>query len=175
MTFEFNLKGNGRGAIAALAAATLLSSGATVNAAPKGNPSLAGTWTLVAADKESPDGARSHDQYGEHPKGRLIIDAKGRYSVEIFRPELPNFAANESEPTPGEYRDAMEAASVHYGQITIDWANHTLRMAIDEALYPNLRGAVQLRPFEYDGKVLSYRLPRNAEGIVRISVWRREK
>ena len=31
--FEFNLKGNGRGAIAALAAATLLGSGATVNAA----------------------------------------------------------------------------------------------------------------------------------------------
>jgi hypothetical protein len=175
MTFEFNLKGNGRVAIATLAAATLLSSGATVNAAPKANPSLAGTWSLVAADKETPDGTRSHDQYGEHPKGRMTIDAKGRYSVEIFRPELANFAANESEPTPVEYRDAMEAASVHYGQITIDWANHILRMSIEEALYPNLRGAVQLRPFEYDGQVLSYRLPRNAEGIVRISVWQRER
>ena len=175
MTLEFNLKGNGRGAIAALAMTILLAPCATANAQPHGNPSFAGTWTLVAADKELPDGTRTHDQYGEHPKGRLIIDAKGRYSVEIFRPELPNFDANEAEPTPAEYRDAMEAASVHYGQITVDWANHTLRMAIDEALYPNLRGSVQMRPFEYDGQVLSYRIPRNAEGVVRISVWRREK
>jgi hypothetical protein len=172
---EFNLEGHRRAAIAALTMAILLSPCATVNAQSHGNPSLAGTWTLVAADKELPDGTRVHDQYGEHPKGRLTIDAKGRYSVEIFRPDLPNFDANEAEPTSAEYRDAMEAASVHYGQITVDWTNHTLRVAIDGALFPNLRGSVQMRPFEYDGKILSYRIPRNAEGIVRLSVWRREK
>jgi hypothetical protein len=174
VTFEFNLKGNGRGAIAALAMTILLSSCATMNAEPNGNPSFAGTWTLVAADKELPDGTRVHE-YGEHPKGRMMIDGKGRYSIQIFQPELPNFAANESEPTPGEYRDAMEAASTHYGEITVDWANHMLRLKYDEALWPNLRGSVQVRPFQFDGEVLSYRIPPNPEGVVRISVWRREK
>jgi hypothetical protein len=172
MAFEFNLKGNGRGAIAALAMTILLSSCATMNAQPNGNPSFAGTWTLVAADKEFPDGTRTHE-YGEHPKGRMMIDEKGRYSIQIFQPELPNFAANESEPTPEEYREAMEAASTHYGEITVDWANHTLRMAIDESLYPNLRGSVQVRPFQFDGEVLSYRIPPGPQRIVRISVWRR--
>jgi hypothetical protein len=174
MTFEFNLKGNGRGAVAALAMTILLSSCAAMNTAPNGNPSLAGTWTLVAADKEFPDGTRVHE-YGEHPKGRMMIDEKGGYSIQIFQPELPNFAANESEPTPAEYRDAMEAASTHYGEITVDWANHILRMAIDESLWPNLRGSVQVRPFEFDREVLSYRIPPGPERIVRISVWRREK
>ena len=172
MEFQLNLNGNGRGAIAALAMTLLLSSCATTQ--PNGSPSLAGTWTLVAADKEFPDGKRVHE-YGEHPKGRMMIDDKGRYSIQIYQPELPNFAANESEPTPKEYHDALEAASTHFGQITVDWTNHVLRMAIDGALYPNLRGSVQARPFQFDGKVLSYRIPPTPEKVVRISVWRREK
>lgn len=172
--YGITFKDRYHGATAAIAAAMLLGSGTTVNARPPKHHSLAGTWTLVAADKELPDGTRVRDQYGDHPKGRLMIDAKGRYSVEIYRPELQNFDANETEPTPAEYRDAMEAASVHFGAITVDWTKHVLRMAVDGALFPNLRGAVQLRPFDYDGQVLSYRLPRNAEGIVRISVWRRD-
>ena len=174
MTFKFNLNGNRRGTIAALAMIILLGLLATMNAQPNRNPSLVGTWTLVAADKEFPDGRRSHE-YGEHPKGRMMIDEKGRYSIQIFQPELPDFAANESEPTPKEYRDAMEAASTHYGQITVDWANHVLHIAIDEALYPNLRGSAQMRSFQFDGEVLSYRIPPSPEGIVRFSVWRREK
>jgi enamine deaminase RidA (YjgF/YER057c/UK114 family) len=39
MTFNLNLEGNGRGAIAALAMTILLSSCATMNAEPNGNPS----------------------------------------------------------------------------------------------------------------------------------------
>ena len=172
MEFQLNLNGNGRGTIAALAMTLLLSSCATTQ--PNGSPSLAGTWTLVAADKEFPDGKRVHE-YGEHPKGRMIIDEKGRYSIQIFQPELPNFPVNESEPTPAEYRDAMEAASTHYGEITVDWTNHILRMAIDASLWPNLRGSVQVRPFEFDREVLSYRIPPGPERIVRITEWRREK
>jgi Lipocalin-like domain len=173
MQYGINLKVSKRAAFAVLAGALLLSLGAAVNADANGNPSFAGTWTLVAADRESADGKRSHE-YGEHPKGRLMIDEKGRYSIQIFSPDLANFAADESEPTPKEYRDAMEAASTHFGQMTVDWANHTLRMAIDGSLYPNLRGSVQIRPFQFDGKVLSYRIPPTPEKIVRISVWRRD-
>jgi len=174
VTFKFKLKGNGCGAIAVLGMTILLSSCATMNAASNANPSFAGTWTLVAADKELPDGTRVHD-YGEHPKGRMMIDAKGRYSIQIYRSERANFAANESEPTLEEYREAMESASTHFGQITVDWANHILRLKYEEALYPSLRGSAQARPFQFDGEVLSYRIPPNSEGIVRISVWRRER
>src|SRR5256885_1799008 len=129
MTFESNLRDSLRGAIAALVMIILLSLSATVKAEPRGNPSLAGTWTLVAADVEKSDGTRTHE-YGEHPKGQMMIDEKGRYSIQIYDPGLANFAAKESEPTPKEYHDALEAASTHFGQMTIDWTKHILRIAI---------------------------------------------
>jgi hypothetical protein len=176
MTFKCNLQVRRRGAIAALAMTMLLSSCTPANAEPQAHPSFAGTWTLVAADQENPDGTRVHD-FGDHPKGRMMIDEKGRYSIQIFRPERPNFAANESEPTPAEYREAMDGASTNYGEITVDWANHILRTTFDEALNPNLRGTVQMRPFQFNGatEVLSYRIPRQEAGVILISEWRREK
>ncbi|HEY9429280.1 MAG TPA: lipocalin-like domain-containing protein, partial [Gemmatimonadaceae bacterium] len=53
---------------------------------------LAGTWTLVAADLLHPDGSRTRD-YGAAPKGRLIVDAGGHYSLQIFKSERPRFAS----------------------------------------------------------------------------------
>lgn len=52
MTDRITLKAGTRRTIAALAGAMLLSSGVAVSAAPQKNASLAGTWTLVAADRE---------------------------------------------------------------------------------------------------------------------------
>ena len=174
MVFEFSLIRNRCGSIAVVATTALLSASATVNAETQKDPSFAGTWTLVAADVEKSDGTRVHE-YGEHPKGQMMVDEKGRYSIQIYDPGLANFAAKESEPTPKEYHDALEAASTHFGKISVDWAKHVLRIAIDGALYPNLRGSTQMRSFEFDGDVLTYRIPRTPEGIVRISAWRREK
>jgi enamine deaminase RidA (YjgF/YER057c/UK114 family) len=48
MTFKLNLKGDGRGAIAALAMTILLSSCATMNAEPNGNPSSAQETRRIA-------------------------------------------------------------------------------------------------------------------------------
>jgi Lipocalin-like domain len=43
--------------------------------------SLAGTWTLVAADVLHADGTRGRD-YGAAPKGLLLNDAQGHYSLQ---------------------------------------------------------------------------------------------
>src|SRR6185437_15902336 len=56
-----------------------------------GDVSLAGTWTLVTADVMHPDGSRSHD-YGDAPKGLLMVDREGRYSLQIFRSDRVPFA-----------------------------------------------------------------------------------
>jgi hypothetical protein len=173
MMFGFIPRRHARTAIGPLTLGILLSGSAAANAKPQGHPSLAGVWTLVAADTQSPDGKRS-PEYGEHPKGRLMIDSEGRYSLQIYDPRLANFAADEEQPSPREYHDAMEAASTHYGTVSADWAKHLLRFSVDGALYPNLRGSVQLRPFKFDGKVLSYRIPPTPQGVVRISEWRRD-
>ena len=144
-------------------------------AAPKraAAPSLAGTWTLVAADVEHPDGSRSHD-YGDNPKGLMMIDAQGRYSVQIYKAERPRFSGPEKQnATPAELAAAVMGSSCHFGTIEVDAVNQTLTYHMDGAAFPNLEGTQQVRRFELHGDELSYRVPPRADGSVPISVWRR--
>ena len=81
---------------------------------------LQGTWTLVAADKVLPDGRTTRD-YGDHPKGRLVVDAKGRYSLQIFKSERARFASdNKADGDVDEFRSAVMGSSTHYGTVAIN-------------------------------------------------------
>lgn len=72
---------------------------------------LAGTWTLVAADKELSDGTRARD-YGTAPTGMLMIDAECRYSLQIsstnVRPSRQ--ATRRRAPTPSFERPCWAQA-----------------------------------------------------------------
>ena len=136
--------------------------------------SLAGTWRLEVADRLLPDGTRVPD-YGAHPDGRLIIDHRGRYALEIFKAERPDFASGEkARGTDAELRAAALGTSCHHGTVQVDWAARTLTFAIEDASFPNWRGQKQVRPFELQGDVLSYRVPPRPDGSIAVSVWRRE-
>lgn len=134
---------------------------------------LAGTWTLVAADAIRPDGTRIRD-YGEAPKGMLLVDAAGRYSLQIFKAERPRFAsANKGTATPAEYASAVMGSSTHFGEITVDPAGSTLTFAIAASSFPNWEGTKQTRGYELQDGVLSYRVPPRADGNVPVSVWKK--
>jgi hypothetical protein len=138
-------------------------------------PSLAGTWTLVAADELRADGTRA-PSYGAEPRGTLIIDDDGRYSLQIFRRERPRFASgNKAIGTADEYRAAVLGTSAHIGHCAIDPVAHTLNFQIDRASYPNWDGTEQRRQFTLVGDELSYQVPASAanNGTTPISVWRR--
>ncbi|MFC5437826.1 lipocalin-like domain-containing protein [Rhodanobacter umsongensis] len=136
---------------------------------------LAGTWTLEAADALHPDGSRTRD-YGEAPKGLLMIDRRGHYSLQIFRADRPRFAAGaKAAGSPDEYRGAVMGASTHFGTIDLDARRHLLVFHIDGASFPNWEGQQQSRSFELHGDVLSYRVPPRQDGNVPISVWRRSE
>lgn len=135
---------------------------------------LAGTWTLTAADRITPAGAREHD-YGASPKGRLIIDDQGRYSLQIFRSERAAFASGDKKRgTPEEYAEAALGSSTHYGVIAIDEAAHQLLFRIEGASFKNWEGTTQRRAYALEGDALSYRVPAAPDGNVPISEWRRE-
>lgn len=68
MPYEIDLKGHARGIGALLAGALLLGSATAIAASPQKSPSLAGTWTLVAADKELAYGSRVRDQLATIPR-----------------------------------------------------------------------------------------------------------
>ncbi len=159
-----------RRSLAALASALLL---VTTPALAKDMTPLTGTWTLVAADLIKPDGTRMHD-YGDNPKGQLIIDTHGHYSVQIYASERPRFASNDKATgTPEEFKAAVLGSSVHFGTIKIDEAAHVLTLHLEHSIYPNQEGTQQERVYELNGDELSYRIQPRPDGSIPISVWRR--
>lgn len=142
-----------------------------VPAAQANVPDLAGSWTLVAADVQRPDGSIERD-YGAAPKGRLSIDAKGRYALQIFKAERPRFAsANKATGTADEFRAAVLGSSTHFGTISME--DGQLVFHIEGSSFPNWEGTVQRRSFELRGGELRYRVPARPDGGIPISVWRR--
>ena len=163
----------GRRTLLVLAAAVSVGATARKATSRPAAPSLAGTWTLVAADRRLPDGSVTRD-YGAAPQGRLMIDDAGRYALQIFRAERPNFAAaDKAGGTDAEIRAAVIGSSTHFGSLTVDWAARTLRFAIEDSSFPNWRGQAQVRSFTLNDDVLTWEVPPRPDGAVPISVWRR--
>jgi hypothetical protein len=78
---------------------------------PSAATPLAGTWELVAANDRHPDGTEV-PAYGDHPRGILIVDPDGRYSLQIFRADRVPFASKvKSAGTPDEYRATVLGGS----------------------------------------------------------------
>lgn len=147
--------------------------GAPVRARGQTASPIAGTWTLVAADVLHPDGTRTPD-YGAAPKGLLIVDATGRYSLQIFKSERPRFASGDKVTgTAAELKDAVMGSSTHFGTISVDTAMHELTVNIEGASFPNQEGTQQKRRYLLEGDELSYRVPPRADGNTPVTVWRR--
>lgn len=137
--------------------------------------SLAGTWTLVAADVVHADGTRARD-YGADPRGLLMIDALGHYSLQIFKTERPRFASGEKlTGTTAEFEAAVLGSSTHFGTVNVDPVSSTLTFQIENASFPNWGGVQQKRHYELTGDELSYRVPARPDGNTPISIWRRLK
>jgi len=140
---------------------------------PLQDSSLQGTWVLVAADKILPSGERTQD-YGKSPKGRLTIDAQGRYSLQIFKSERLAFASGEkAHGTAAEYESAALGCSTHFGTIIADAERHILTFKIEGASFPNWEGTTQKREYTLKDGVLTYRVPPRADGSIPISVWKK--
>ena len=146
----------------------------TAGAAQAADSPLAGTWTLTAADRITPAGVREHD-YGAAPKGRLIVDAAGRYSLQIYKAERTGFASGDKKKgTPDEYAAAILGLSTHTGRITVDPAAHNLKFEIENAAYLNWEHTTQVREYTLTGDELFYQVPATAgAGTAAASLWRR--
>ncbi len=137
--------------------------------------SLEGTWVMDSAFEVHADGSRRRG-YGEHPNGLLIVDATGRYSLQIYKPGRLVFASGDkAQGSTDEYLDAVLGSSTHFGTVAVDPASHQLRFTIQGASFPNWEGRTQVRDYTYQDGLLSYAVPASAStsGVVAHSLWRR--
>ena len=133
-------------------------------------PGLQGTWQLAGAYREHPDGSRS-DDYGARPRGILVMQADGRYALQIYHAERPAFEGDYRAGPAPEYKRLLLSMSTHFGRYTVEQG--ALVFHIDAASNPQWDGAVQRRAFRLEGDLLEWRVPARPDGDVPISVWRR--
>ena len=136
---------------------------------------LEGSWELASAYEILADGSRA-TAYGEHPRGRMMVDADGRYSIQIFHPDRPRFAAGDkTRGTPEEYRAAVLGSSTHFGRVHALPDGKTLVFNVESASWPNWEGREQRREYSFRDGVLRYAVPASASGngTIAWSVWRK--
>jgi hypothetical protein len=94
---------------------------------------LVGTWTIVSAEA-----------FGPNPKGVLIFDTNGRYSLMLMRADLPKYASNNRSQGAAEEYKAIGAGSISYfGTYSVSGSELILR--IESSSFPNWNGTEQKR------------------------------
>jgi hypothetical protein len=155
-----------RSAISALGLA--LSAG---DAAAQSAKDLVGGWTPVSVDA-----------YGPNPKGYLIFEANGRYSLQLMRPDLPKYLSNNRlQGTPAEYKITVEGSLSHLGTYSVSGTD--LIFHVEASTFPNWTGTDQKRiNLSVTGDELKYTNLAPSGGYqylvpadARFVVWRRVK
>jgi hypothetical protein len=135
---------------------------------------LVGTWTLVASENLRADGSKV-DEYGPAPKGTLIFDGNGRYSVTIMRADLPKFAAGKADQgTALENQAVISGLVTHFGTYSVNEADKILTSHIEASSFPNNDGIDQRRVvISLTGDELRYGLPVTVTGTKAEVLWKR--
>jgi len=153
-----------------------LASAVTAATAPAPDaPPLAGTWIMESAYEVLADGTRVTN-YGPHPDGLMMIDSAGRYSIQIYRRDRPNFRSGiKAQGDPNEFRAAVLGSSTHFGRVSTDAAGRKLVFEVEAASFPNWQGQRQVREYSFRDGVLTYAVPASASGngTIAWSVWRK--
>ncbi len=112
--------------------------------------SIVGTWRLVEAKSNDPEGTPLPTPYGGKGMGRVTFNAEGRMMAVVCdgRPDLP----------PGTKRDY----SSYCGNYTFDGAKLVTR--VDAASDPARIGTDQVRDVSYDGERMILRPPPRQSG-----------
>ena len=137
---------------------------------------LVGAWTLVSIIATDKAGNKS-DRRGPNPKGLLIFDASGRYSILTARADLPNFKVdNVNQGTAEENKAVMTGMIANVGTWSVDEATKTITTHVEAGSYPNLNGNTQTRVISaLTPDELRYTNGASVSGTVDEATWRRAK
>jgi Lipocalin-like domain len=141
------------------------------NAAAQSAKELVGSWAPFSVDA-----------YGPNPKGSLIFEANGRYSLQLMRPNLPKYLSNNrTQGTPAEYKITVEGSLSHFGTYSVSGTDLTFH--VESSTFPNWTGTDQKRinlsitedELKYTNPVPSGGYGNLVPASVPFVVWRRVK
>src|SRR5215470_19040079 len=129
-----------------------LMTNATVGQSAKSDKErLIGTWTLVSITSgEGGNQTLSGDWPGPNPKGTMMVDANGRFSIMAVRSDLPKFGSNNRmSGTPEENQAIVQGSIAFFGTYSIDEATHVLTVNVEGSTFPNFTGGTQTRTLSF--------------------------
>jgi hypothetical protein len=137
---------------------------------------LIGAWDLVSIIATDKAGNKS-DRRGPNPKGLLIFDASGRYSILTARAELPNFKVdNVNQGSAEENKAVMTGMIANVGTWSVDEKTKTITTNVEAGSFPNLNGHTQTRVISLlTADELRYVNGNSVSGTVDEATWRRAK
>ena len=138
-----------------------------------------GTWKLVSAEAQRPNGEVVPYRYGTNSIGYIIYDATGRMAVQLMQLDRPRFAASDADQgTPEEIKAAFDGYGAYFGVYEIHEAEGFVIHHVEGSLFPNNVGTEQKRFFEFSGDKLILKPPPRQMGSEQVSpriTWQKVK
>jgi hypothetical protein len=134
-----------------------------------------GAWTLVSVVVEQ--GEKKVEPYGPIPKGLMVYDGSGRFSITITRSGLPKVASNNRETSTPEESTAITHGSIAYfGTYAYSEPDRVVTVKIEGSTFPNWEGAEQKRVIAISGDTLVLTNPTvsSGAGVAKVT-WKRAK
>jgi len=124
---------------------------------------LVGSWILVSLT--AGNGAKQTLPYGANPKGTMMVDANGRFSITVVRSDLPRFASdNRMTGTPEENMAIVQGCIAYFGTYSIDEATHVITVNVEGSTFPNFDGGTQTRILSFNRDEMTYLNPTPSMG-----------
>jgi hypothetical protein len=109
-----------------------------------------GSWILTSL--VSGEGAGETLPYGANPKGSMMVDANGRFSITVVRSDLPRFASNNRMTgTAEENKAIVQGVIAYFGTYDIDESTHVLTVHVEGSTFPNFDCGTQTRILSFRG------------------------
>jgi hypothetical protein len=148
---------------AAFLLAAMLIGSAVGQSAKSAKEQFVGSWTLVSIT--AGEGAGQTLPYGPNPKGTMMVDANGRFSITVMRSDLPKLASNNRMTgTPDENKAIVQGSIAYYGTYTIDEATRVITVNIEGSTFPNFDNGTQTRILSFAGDEVTYLNPTPSMG-----------
>lgn len=130
--------------------------GAPIGAKAQSSKDIVGSWGFLLNETTKADGTKV-DTYGAKPKGIIMFDAGGHFSLFIANPERPKFVSGSRlQGTADEYKAVVQGSISYFGKYSIDEEAKAIKFEIEASSFPNWDGVTQTRPFSISGDELRF-------------------